>query len=241
MAIGAAPTASTITILTSIGPKTTGKAYTLQSDRSLTKKAVASIWDAKASMVEVATAKAMLAVLEQVTQSSNQALVLNGFKGGVVGEPFRIMTEKQLEHLLGEPVGDEGIYDVEGVRVAARLKRGVTPSEWVLIDADNPEGMSVEWTALNLEVRLKMLEPVLPGVSVCERIEYFSSSARVVKTGSAGNPVATHAMVRVSHPERIDMLREYLRVATVVAGLSFPSPRYSKSIPPMAHPLGVTQ
>ena len=103
---------------------------------------------------------------------------------------------------------------------------------WVLLDADNPEGMPATWTALSLEQRLKMLEPILPGVSTCERIEYLSSSARVVKQGSNGGPpLATHAMVRVSHPEEIDTLREYLKVATVTEGLSFKSPRYSKSEP----------
>ena len=226
----AKPTASTITILTSIGPKTTGKAYKLEPNGALTKTVVASIWDAKALMVEVPTADAMLAVLEQVTQSSNQALVLNGFKGGIVGDPFRIMTEKQLEHLLGEPVGDEGVYDVEGTPIAARLKRGVSPSCWLLIDADNPPGMPKAWTALNLEERLKLLEPVLPGVSTCERVEYLSSSARIIKAGSKGGPpIASHALIRVSAPGRIDALREYLRIKTVVAGLSFQSPRYSKS------------
>ena len=77
-----------------------------------------------------------------------------------------------------------------------------------------------------------MLEPVLPGVSTCERIEYLSSSARVVKTGGAEGPrLATHALVRVSHPEKIETLHACLMIATVNAGLAFESPRHSKSEP----------
>ena len=56
-------------------------------------------------------------VLATVTQSGNQALVLDAFKNGRIGQPFRIVTENELERLLGnEPVGDEGIYDVEDVQ-----------------------------------------------------------------------------------------------------------------------------
>ena len=78
-----------------------------------------------------------------------------------------------------------------------------------------------------------MLEPILPGASdVRARREYLSSSARVFKAGVPEKPpAATHALVRVSGPERIDTLREYLKVSAVMAGLSFPSPRYSKKEP----------
>ena len=114
-------------------------------------------------MVEATTAVAMLAVLNEVTLSDNQALMLNGFKNGVVGQPFNIVTEKKLKHLLGEPVGDEGIYNVENAQlIAARLKRGVSPSCWLLIDADNPPGMPKAWTALNLGERLKLSNPSCP-------------------------------------------------------------------------------
>jgi energy-coupling factor transporter ATP-binding protein EcfA2 len=232
VAVGAAPTASTITILTSIGPPTLGKRFKLEPDGSLTKTTFASIWKAKALMAEIPTAKAMLAVLEQVTQSSNQALVLNGFKNGIVGQPFSIMTKDELARLLGEPVGDEGVYNVEDSElIAARLKRSVSPSAWILFDADNPPGMPAEWASLDIGERLKLLEPVLPGVSACERVECLSSSARVIKTGAKTSPRATHAFVLVSHPERIGVMREYLKIATVIAGLSFPSPRYSRSEP----------
>ena len=64
----------------SIGPPDHGQGVQAREpDGSLDKtKVVASIWDGKARMVEVPTAEAMLAVLEQVTQSGNQALILNG-------------------------------------------------------------------------------------------------------------------------------------------------------------------
>ncbi len=232
-ATGGAPTASTITIVNAIGPPFVGKTFALVNGKLTKTKVVASIWKGEGRMVDVPTAKDMLAVLATVTQSGNQALVLDAFKNGKINRRFSIVTEDKLEHLLGNvPVGDEGIYDVEGVRIAARLKRGVRPSCWLLLDADNPEGMPPEWTILSLEQRLKMLEPILPGVSACERIEYLSSSARVVKTGGAEGPrLVTHALARVSHPEKIETLHAYLGIATVNAGLAFKSPRHSKREP----------
>jgi hypothetical protein len=226
----ACPT-SAITILESIGPKTTGKEVRLEADGTLSKRAVASIWHAEARTIEAPTAEAMSAILANATELRNRVLVLDKFKNAPDGRPFEIVTEKKLKWLLGKPVGDEGVYDIGGRLIAARLKRGTTPSCWILIDADNPEGIPPEWTALGLGERLKLLEAVLPGLSTCERVEYASSSARVVKRGSDGAPAASHALVRVSHPERIDLLREYMKVATVTKGLSFASPRPSKSEP----------
>jgi hypothetical protein len=224
--------ATTITVLTSIKPKTTGKAYTLEPDGTLSKKAVVAITDATAEMIEVPTAEAMLAVIEQVTQSTNQVLVLNGFKNWSIGLPFNIVTNDRLEQLLGKPVGDRGVYEVDCLPFAARLKRSVTPSVWLLLDADNPVGIPPEWAALSRGDRLKLLERVLPGISTCERVQYASSTPRVRKKGSETGPLfLTHALVRVTHPERIDTLREYLRVMTVVESLSFETPRYSKSEP----------
>jgi hypothetical protein len=104
------------------------------------------------------------------------------------------------------------------------------PSIWVLLDADNPEGMPDEWKKLTLAERLARLEKLLPGISSCERVEYRGSSARVVKgSGAPGEP--THALIRVSHPSKIEVAREYLKIETVNEGLSFPSPRYSRKEP----------
>jgi hypothetical protein len=229
---GARPSAAisaSITIVSSIVPATTGKAYRLEPDGTLTKHVIASITHANGLTVEVPTAAEMMKVLRQTTAATNQALILDSLRNND-DKAFEIVTEDKLTNLLGRRVGEKGVYEVGGRRVAARVKRGMQPSIWVLLDADNPEGMPDEWKALTLAERLARLEKLLPGISTCERVEYRGSSARVVK-GSGAPGERTHALIRVSHPSKIEVVREYLKIETVNEDLSFPSPRYSRKDP----------
>jgi hypothetical protein len=218
-----------ITIVTSIVPSTTGKAYRLEPDGNLTKHVIASIAHANAVTVEVRTADEMMKVLHQTTDTTNQALILDSL-GNNDGKPFEIVTKAELTSLLGRRVGERGVYEINGRRVAARLKRGMQPSIWALLDADNPEGMPDELKNLTLAERLARLEKLLPRISSCERIELRSSSARVIN-GSGLPGERTHALIRVSDPSKIEVVREYLKIETVNEGLSFRSPRYSSKEP----------
>lgn len=139
------------------------------------------------------------------------------------------MTERALAERLGCLLKDVpgGVNIIDGKKYAARLKRGIEPSAWVLIDADNPEGIPSEWAAMGMNQRLEMLEPLFPGISTCERVEYRSSSARVVKDGEEPGG-ATHAWIQISDPTKLDILRERLQVQSQLQGLSFDSPRYAK-------------
>ncbi|MCX8005103.1 MAG: hypothetical protein N2688_09125, partial [Burkholderiaceae bacterium] len=123
-----------------------------------------------------------------------------------------------------------GVHEHEGRRVAARLKRGIAPSSWLLIDADNPPGVPDDWARLTLAERLAMLEPLVPGISECERIELRASSARVVNGSGEPGP-ATHAWLRISDPSLIETLRTRVTVEMVPRGLAFPNPRYSRTEP----------
>jgi hypothetical protein len=215
-----------ITIVTSIVPATTGKAYRLEPDGNLMKQVIASITHANGLTVEVPTAAEMMKVLRKTTEATNQALILDSLRNND-DKAFEIITEEKLTNLLGRRVGGKGVYEVNGRRVAARLKRGMQPSFWALLDADNPEGMPDDLKKLTLAERLGRLEKLLPGVSSCERVEYRSSSSRVVNgSGSPGD--CTHALIRISHPSKIEVMRAHLQIATVNEDLSFPSPRYSR-------------
>jgi Family of unknown function (DUF5906) len=227
----AAAMSDAITVITSIDPRFTGKTYSLAPDGSLIKHVVAWIKEGEGRTIEVPTVAAMVKILHETTQSANQALVLSRFNGDdAIGQPFKIVTEPALESRLGRSVECDGVYKIGNERVAARVKRGMQSSVWVLLDADNPPGMPDEWRVLTLAERLALLEKPLPGVSTCERVEYRGSSARVVK--GADKPLEpTHALIRVNDASKIEALREWLKVQTVVEGLSFKSPRYSRLNP----------
>ena len=146
-----------------------------------------------------------------------------------------MVTEQALVRLTGAEIGDPspgapGYFTVNGRHVSARLKRLMAEPRFVLIDADNPPGMPPEFAELTLEDRLDCLEPILPGISSCLSSNR-GSSARVVNGSGAPSSEATHAIIEISDPSRLDLLRAHLRVESVRRGLSFPSPRVSRIEP----------
>ena len=221
-----------------LNPPCAGKVYSLDGRGRLKKSAVASIAAGKATTIE-ATPENFVAALKQTTESTNQVIALDSFIGAAPGSPAEIgiVTEAELERLIGGTIGeaaDTGFFKVKGKVVAARLKRLMQSSGWILFDADNAPGMSEEWRKLTLAERLAMFNrpELLAGLSKCRRIQYLGSSARVVQTSDKSTPACTtHALIEVSDPQLIPTLRAHVRVAAVLAGLSFKSPKHSRAEP----------
>jgi putative DNA primase/helicase len=138
------------------------------------------------------------------------------------------VTERALERLTGGPIGEvyPGYFNIDGKLFAARLQRLMKGSGWILFDADNPPGMPNEWIRLSLTERLGLFEALLPGISKCLRIEYRSSSARVINGGPEPGP--SHALIRVNDPSRIERMRVRVHIESVRQGLAFQSPRHSR-------------
>ena len=204
-----------------------GKTYSLR-DGVLQKTSVATA-KGRAIGVRVNSAQDHAALLNEVTGDPSTVLIPGHFIGNDGDQPFDIVFEDELARLLGKEKGDPalaGVHDVDGQRVAARLKRSIEPCVWQLLDFDNPEGMPTELAGLDIAGRLALLEKVVPGISTCERVECRSSSARIVPPGGAPGR-ASHAWIRVSDPALVETLRLHIHVEAELAGLSFPSPRHS--------------
>ena len=210
-------------------PEMLGKRYELDEHGKVTKSAVANVSEGKTRAIYITSAKELTSVLEKVCETNDIALMSGRFVGAEPTEKINLVTERALAERLGCLLKDVpgGVNIIDGKKYAARLKRGIEPSAWVLIDADNPEGIPSEWAAMGMNQRLEMLEPLFPGISTCERVEYRSSSARVVKDGEEPGG-ATHAWIQISDPTKLDILRERLQVQSQLQGLSFDSPRYAK-------------
>ena len=221
------------TVITSTDPRTVGKTYWIENGK-LHKRPVAHISEGIAKSVTAATIYDMCDWIERINEGHDEVLcstLWSGDGGEHEGEQFAIITERDLSERLGFAVGAPelaGIHDINGQRMAARLKRGMTPSCLLLIDADNPEGMPDEQTAWSIQQRLDYLDGLSPGIGRCERIEYRASSARV-RHGSEPPKGASHAIMRVDHPAMIPILKEHFRVRMVLKGLSFPSPRRDRA------------
>ena len=220
-----------ITFIKATNPSRVCKTYTL-TDGVLDKIAVANVIEGTAFPRQVDTAQKFMELLHRVTDAPDIAIIPGEFHGAGDAR-FNIVTEGELAKMmrtnLGEGPGGTpgGVQEINGSRVAARLRRGISPSAWFLVDADNPPGIPDEWRGLSIQQRLEMFDPVIAGFSKCERIELRASSARVHKEGEEPGQ-ATHAWIRVSDPEKIEVLRKLINVEMVIRDLSFLSPRYHR-------------
>jgi hypothetical protein len=220
---------SNITIIKSLKPDTLGKRFKLDGNGTMKKSVVASVWKGKAKRLNTSTFKELTNLLKGVCQASDIALMAGCFIDAEHGEAVNLVTKDKLTKLLkcDEKDTPGGIQEIDGKKYVARVKLGVEPGSWVLIDADDPEGMPDDWKVLNLQERLELLEPLVTGISKCARVEYRSSSARVVKDGEQPGD-ASHAWMQISDPGKLETLREHVKVQMQLQELSFPSPRYSK-------------
>ncbi|WP_445809434.1 primase-helicase family protein [Yoonia sp.] len=217
-----------MTVIKSTKPATLGKRFERSAEGKITKSVVANVSKGKAKALSVQTAEELAEVLRSVCKQSNVALMSGRFIGANEKETVNLVTERKLAELIDFEVKDvpDEVQVFDGKTYAARLKRCIEPGCWVLIDADNPAGIPDEWAARSLRHRLEMLEALVPGISTCTRVEYRSSSARVVQEGEDPSG-ATHAWMQVSDASKLDWMREHVRVQMQLQDLSFPSPRYS--------------
>ena len=219
-----------ITIVQSTRPTTLCKHYAKVGGK-VQKTPIANVTQGICTTHVVATTNDMASVLAEITASRDLCIV-PGVWRGAGEEPFDLVTEEELCRLTNGVKGDiaGGVHVVGERRLAARLKRGIEPSDWLLLDADNPPGIPDHWASMNMAQRLVMLEPLIPGISKCERIELRGSSARVMN--GSGNPgQRTHGWVRVNRPDLIEVMRARVAVDMVNKDLSFKSARYSRQVP----------
>ena len=192
------------------------------------KSVVANVSAGKAKALRIISCEDFCKLLRVSCESSDLAVMAGRFIGAEPKDKVNLVTERELARLLNcETQVPGGVQKLGDKNYAARVKRGIEPVSWVLIDADNPEGIPDSWKTLSLQERLELLEPLVPGVSACARVEYRSSSARVVKDGEKPGG-ATHAWLQISDPTKLEVLRKHVKVQMQLQKLSFPSPRYSK-------------
>lgn len=216
-----------VTVVVSTQPSRVAKVYE-KHDGVIVKSAIGDISEGVAYTKEIKSARDMAELLSKVTDREDAVVCPGIWRNSSFDEPFRIVTEKKLAHITGDKVGSVagGVLDVDGESVAARLKRGIMPSNWILLDADNPPGIPDAWAKMSIEQRLQLWEAIVPGISRCERIELRASSARVMN--GSGSKQKTHAWLRVNDATKIPLLKAYIGVQMVNTGLSFRFEKKSK-------------
>lgn len=219
-----------ITIIKSVNPDRVCKEFTKDGGGKIIKSVVANVVKGIAISKVAETADEMVEILKQVTSRKDLVLCAGEWHNDP-GEKFDVLPEYELADLMGSSIGEVsgGVLNHDGKYVSARLKRGIKPSSWVLLDADNPPGIPDEWGSMSIIERLRLWEPLLPGISRCERIELRGSSARVIN--GSGSQKATHAWIRVSDPSKIALMKAHLSIEMVNKGLSFQYKKHSRIDP----------
>jgi hypothetical protein len=209
-----------VTVVISTQPTRVAKVYSKENG-VITKEAIGDISEGTAYTKIVSNAHEMAELLAKVTDREDAVVCPGVWRNSKADSPFRIVTEKQLAKIFNSQVGkvDGGVLDNDGEQIAARLKRGIMPSNWILLDADNPPGIPSAWAKMTIEQRLMFWEPMVPGISQCERIELRASSARVMN--GSGSKQKTHAWIRVNDASKVPLLKAFIGVEMVNKGLSF--------------------
>jgi hypothetical protein len=220
---------SRVTIIQARRPPIVAKRFSIVAG-NLVKEAVANISEGLTWSKPADTAEELAGILSICVDRDDCALILDTFIGDG-GGPVWLVPEQELARIAGWRAGSPHLAGIKigggGKPYAARLKRSLRPSGWILIDADNPPGMPEALQRLSLAERLEKLEEIVPGIASSERVVARSSSARVRREGVEPGG-STHAFIRVNDPAKIETLRLHLMTATVCTGLSFPSPRRSR-------------
>ena len=220
------PTDDVISIATFTNPRNTGKTFRVV-DGELKKEPPGGLTRATVISDEYPDAHSFANLLRSEAKKTNTILYTCTWRGDEDGSEFEYTTLGAMERITGFSRNDERIGGIHerpsrngrpSRRIAARSKFGMTRSAWLLLDLDKPSGWP--WGNLTIEDALAKWEQFLPGITRCTRIICRSSSARVHKQGEDPKP-RTHCWVKVTHPERIGMLRAYLKFATVNANCAF--------------------
>ena len=229
-----APAGQEITLFKSSSPDRLSKSFDIDDDGGLIKlPPVVAVQQATALTFDASDIDQMVFALGKATDSVDLAILPGCFDGHPgfdrKNDQFRVITEAVLAAKLQTTDRRAliGIHDISGTRYAARLKDAMLPGSWLLLDCDNPPGIPDEWRNASIPERLEMLEPILPGISTCERIELRSSSSRVVPPGGEPGP-ASHAWIRISHPHKLELLRSLVSIDIVAKDVWFKSPRHSR-------------
>jgi len=221
--------AGRIGLIQTIKPKHVAKEFAIDSFGRLLKRAVAHITEGDYWSKAAQSALELADILRKASERHDCCTILDVLRGDDE-RMVKIIPEAALARLLELKPGHpnlSGIHNTESGPIAARLKRSLKPSGWLLMDADNPPGMPPELAVLSLSERLERLEKIVPGIAAAERVVMRSSSARV-RQGNLPPGGPSHAYIRVNDASKIETLRIWMDVETQRQGLTFPSPRYSR-------------
>lgn len=215
---------------------TLGKQFSLNTDGKISKRSIVSVGFGFAVMHQVETHEDLAKLLQTVGEDPHAAIINASFDGIELGEEFIILSEHEIEQLLGIPKSDrakqKGVHRIthEGKEYKAigRFKDNVQPSCWQFFDRDIDQYTPPKYAALSFEEWLAALSQMLQGGMDVSYCRVGSTSSRVLH---AGKPVGSgngHVWVKFLNPEDVERFRTAVLVAAANAEMTWLKPRHSR-------------
>lgn len=213
-----------------------GKRFEITLDGTISKKSAVCLSFGLAVQHHVPTHEDLAKLLNEAGSDTHAAIINASFNDIPIGEEFVILSEREIEARLVIPRSDrdrqKGIHEIEHdgktYKAVGRFRENVRPSSWQLLDRDVDVHTPVQFASLSIEVWLKTLSAIIPGVDQVTYAATPSTSARVLRDGQSVGRGNGHLWVYVQNPEDMERVREAVIPLAVQADMTWPKPRFSK-------------
>jgi hypothetical protein len=193
-----------------------GRANKLVTRRGskISKEAGPPLSEAVARTVRIDTYDEMAEFLRNIGEQEN-ALISLGYTTGTEpadgekeGPPYTVLSRKKLAERLGVDPDDgdaiDGLHEDGDQLFAARTKRSMVPSAWMLFDRDITPGMPPHLASMTDDEWLDAMAEMIPGFSDAGLVKLPSTTGRVLVDGKPMEASGSHYFVRVADGDDIE-------------------------------------
>lgn len=214
---------------------TLGKRFSLNRDGTVRKSPGVQVAIGHAEVHLVPTHDALAELLRRVGDDPHAAIVPDGFAGIEPGEPFVIMSERELFTRLGKRKREDvlGVHDIEldgrRVRAVGRLKENIVPGAWRLLDRDVDGFTPERFANMSFGEWLDAVDLLLPGAGATSYVRTGSTSQRVLNDGEPVSSGNGHVWMMLENPDDGERAQQAIRVRAIENGLHWLKPRFSRT------------
>jgi hypothetical protein len=159
----------------------------------------------------------MEALLSEIGDKHEAAIVLGYIKGTEKGTPFKILSQKELALKLDLPEGTKppaGLHEIDSEWHATRTKINFLPSSWILFDYDLKESVPENLNFKKVRTWVDALKKTLTGLD--------SAGLLLSKSASSRGPInggGFHAFLQIKDPADLNRFRSQLRALLLIKGM----------------------
>lgn len=212
-----------------------GKRFALGRDGTIRKPPGVQVGFGHGETHVITTHAELAELLRRVGGDPHSAIMPDGFKGIAPGEPFVVLSEKELKARLGKAKREDvtGVHTilVDGapVRAVGRLKENILPGAWRLLDRDVDSFTPERFAQMGFDEWLQAVDLLLPGAAATSYVRAGSTSQRVLRDGVSLSSGNGHVWVMLEDPDDGERTQQAIRVRAIEQGLHWLKPRFSRT------------